>query len=200
MLVLRCCVCSYLTSMSAKPTQPLVLQFPLLTYQPLTAGFNSSTFHHLLLPCSVLPNLPFHPRYMSANILCASQRFSLISYASYLQVEAMGLVDLPDIDHFTETHQIEKTEVVTAKLHRINKWNRAQKATPRVPTLCCAMVDDKPVGLVLTKILPALPQSHNVEETKHGRELRSRFAKAGDLEEQSLTWKFTVIPNYWFCF
>ena len=83
------------------------------------------------------------------------------------------LVDMPDLDYFTETHQIEKTEVVTAKLHQINKWNHAQKATPQVPTLCCAMVDDKPIGLVLMKILPMLPQSSNVEETKHDQELRS---------------------------
>ena len=40
------------------------------------------------------------------------------------------------------------------------------------------MDDDTPFGLVLTKVLPMLPQNGNVEETKHDQELRSLFAKA----------------------
>ena len=51
-------------------------------------------------------------------------------------------------------------------------------------------------GLVLTKHLHALPESGDVEETEHDQELKHCFAKVGDLEAQSSSWKFTTIPNY----
>jgi len=95
-----------------------------------------------------------------------------------------------------ETHQIKETDSVPARLLRINQWIRAQKATPAIPTLCCAMVDGNAMGFVLTRYLDCLPGNGNVQEIKHDQELRSRFAKAGDLEVQSSTWQFTVIPNY----
>jgi len=104
------------------------------------------------------------------------------------------IVNIPDLEHFMENCQIQKSDCVVAKLRRINKWIRAQKATPPVPTLCCAMVDDEPVGFVLTNYLLTLPK--NVPATERDKELRSRFAKAGDLEAESSTWQFTVIPNY----
>jgi hypothetical protein len=106
------------------------------------------------------------------------------------------IVNWPDLEHFMETCQIEDTDFSAGRLFRINKWIRAQKAKPSVPTLCCAMVDGNATGFVLTKYLLTLPENGHVPETERDKELRGRFAKAGDLEGQSSSWQFTVIPNY----
>jgi hypothetical protein len=56
-------------------------------------------------------------------------------------------------------------------------------------------VDGKVAGLVLTRYLPTLLESRDVQETKEDQELRKRFAETGDLVGQLSTWQFTVLPN-----
>jgi hypothetical protein len=107
------------------------------------------------------------------------------------------IVPMPDIVHFLEKHQQYQTDFMAGRLYLVNRWIRAQKLTLPVPTLCCAMVDgDNVAGLVMTKHLLTLPENGEVLETERDKGLRSRFAKAADLEELSSMWQFTVIPNY----
>jgi len=51
------------------------------------------------------------------------------------------------------------------------------------------------VGLVLTNGFPKFPEDYNPEGTEWDQGFKHRFAAAGNLEEQSSTWKFIVVPN-----
>ena len=105
------------------------------------------------------------------------------------------IVPMQDLDHFIQTNQLKTTDFPADKLYRINRWIRAQNATPPIPILTCITVDNEPTGLVLTNHFPVFPKNSKAQETEWDQGLRARFAAAGDLEKQLSTWQFTVVPN-----
>jgi hypothetical protein len=49
--------------------------------------------------------------------------------------------------------------------------------------------------LVLTNRFRKFPEDYNPEGAEWDQGFKRRFAAAGNLEEQSSTWKFIVVPN-----
>jgi hypothetical protein len=105
------------------------------------------------------------------------------------------IVKVQDLDLFMETNQIQQSRSIIVKIIQINKWIDAHKTRPQIPILTCIKVDGERVGLVLTNHFHRLPEDYNPEGAEWDQGFKGRFAAAGNLEEQSSTWKFIMVPN-----